>query len=138
MLKKITLPAIAIAACMFAAGCNNAASGEAPAEEPAAEDAAVESTTLINMFTVPEDKLEETITMWEQARDYLQGQPGYISTALHQSLQPDATYRLVNVAQWESAEAFMAANAKMRAEANLPEIENVVPNPALYEVIRRD
>ena len=73
-----------------------------------------------------------------QARDYLQGQPGYVSTALHQSLQPDAKYRLINVAQWESAEAFMAANEKMRAEADLPAIEGVVPGPALYEVIRRD
>ncbi len=93
---------------------------------------------LINPFIVPPEKLDETITMWEEARDYLQTQPGYISTALHQSLTPDATFRLINVAEWESAEAFKAATAKMNAEANLPKIEGVVPSPDLYSVIRRD
>ncbi len=93
---------------------------------------------LINPFIVPEEKLNETIIMWEQARDYLQTQPGYISTALHQSLGPDATFRLINVAEWESAEAFQTASKKMAAEANLPKIEGVVPNPALFTVIRRD
>ena len=93
---------------------------------------------LINPFIVPEDKLNETIIMWEQARDYLQTQPGYISTALHQSLGPDATFRLINVAKWESAEAFQTASKKMTAEASLPKIEGVVPSPSLFTVIRRD
>ena len=92
---------------------------------------------LINPFVVPADKLDETITMWELARDYLQTQPGYISTALHQSLAPDATYRLINVAEWESADAFKAATAKMNAEADLPKVEGVVAGPDLYSVIRR-
>ena len=93
---------------------------------------------LINPFVVPADKLDETITMWEQARDYLQTQPGYISTALHQSLAPDATFRLINVAKWESAEAFQTASKKMAAEADLPRIEGVVADPSLFSVIRRD
>ena len=100
------------------------------------EDAAI---VLINPFVVPADKLDETITMWEQARDYLQTQPGYISTALHQSLAPDATFRLINVAKWESAEAFQTAKAeKMAAEADLPRIEGVIADPSLFTVIRRD
>ncbi|MCG9695238.1 antibiotic biosynthesis monooxygenase [Vibrio sp. Isolate22] len=97
-----------------------------------------ENVTLINSFTVPEEKLPETISMWEQARDFLQKEPGYISTALHQSLSPDAQYLLVNVAQWESVETYKKATSKMRAEANLPRIEGVKPNPFLYKVIRRD
>lgn len=99
------------------------------------EDAAI---VLINPFVVPADKLDETITMWEQARDYLQTQPGYISTALHQSLAPDATFRLINVAKWESAEAFQTASKKMAAEADLPRIEGVIADPSLFTVIRRD
>lgn len=96
------------------------------------------ATVLINPFVVPENKLDETIIMWEQARDYLQTQPGYISTELHQSLGPDATFRLINVAKWESPEAFMTASKKMAAEADLPKIEGVVANPSLFTVIRRD
>lgn len=97
-----------------------------------------ENVTLINSFIVPADKLPETISMWEQARDFLQKEPGYISTALHQSLSPDAQYLLINVAQWESVETYKKATSKMRAEANLPRIEGVKPNPFLYKVIRRD
>ena len=91
--------------------------------------------TLINPFIVPADKLDETITMWKQARDFLQTQPGYISTALHQSLSPDAQYRLINIAKWESPEAFKAATQKMQTEANLPRIEGVKGGPELYTVI---
>lgn len=95
-----------------------------------------EGITLINPFIVPAGKLSETILMWEQARDFLQQQPGYISTALHQSVTPEAQYRLINVARWRSAEAYKTATRKMREEANLPAIEGVRPAPQLYTVIR--
>ncbi len=94
--------------------------------------------TLINPFEVPADKLDATILMWEQARDFLQQQPGYISTALHQSLASDAQFRLINIAKWDSAEAFKAATQKMRTEANLTRVEGAKGGPALYKVIRRD
>lgn len=93
---------------------------------------------LINPFEVSTEQLDETILMWEQARDFLQTQPGYISTELHQSLAPDARFRLINVAKWESAESFQAATKKMQAEANLPRIEGVIASPSLFTVIRRD
>lgn len=102
------------------------------------DEANAAPVVLINPFVVPADKLAETIAMWEQARDFLQQEPGYISTALHQSLASDAQYRLINVAQWESAEAYMAATKKMRAEADLPQIEGVRSSPGLYTVVRRD
>ena len=94
--------------------------------------------TLINAFEVPADKLEDTIAFWEKARDFLQTQPGYISTALHQSIDEQSRFRLINVAKWESAEAFMAASKNMRAQASLPKIDGLVANPALYFVIRSD
>lgn len=94
--------------------------------------------TLINPFEVPADKLEETIAYWELARDFLQQQPGYISTSLHQSIADDARFRLINLAHWESAEAFMKAAKKMQAEAGLPRIDGLIPNPGLYTVIRED
>lgn len=95
------------------------------------------SIVLINPFTVPSDKLEQAVALWEQGRDFLQQQPGYVSTALHQSLKEDAQYRLVNIARWESMEAFNAANAKMRSAGVLSPVEGVSNSPALYTVIRR-
>lgn len=91
---------------------------------------------LINPFTVPADALDETIAMWEQARDFLKTQPGYISTSLHQSLDPDARYQLINVAEWKNADDFLRAVTLMREQTNLPQIEGVTGDPTLYRVIR--
>ena len=134
MLRRNIIASAALMVSMAISACT-AQSNQSEVKNHMSENDAI---VLINPFVVPEDKLDETIIMWEQARDYLQTQPGYISTALHQSLGPDATFRLINVAKWESADAFKTASKKMAAEANLPKIEDVVPNPALFTVIRRD
>ena len=95
-----------------------------------------EPVVLINMFTVPPNKLDDAIVLWEAGRDFLKHQPGYISTNLHQSLSSDAKYLLINVAKWESVETYQAANKKMHDNSILPRVEGVIPQPALYKVIR--
>jgi len=94
------------------------------------------AVVLVNPFVVPDGRLEETVTYWERARAFLAEQPGYVSTRLHQSLRPDATYRLVNVAVWESPEAFQSAMRAMQAEVGPPTIAALETDPALYTVIR--
>ncbi|MEM7169839.1 MAG: antibiotic biosynthesis monooxygenase family protein [Pseudomonadota bacterium] len=94
------------------------------------------SVVLINPFTVPVGKVDEAIKAWEAGRDFLSQQPGYISTKLHQSLTVDAQYQLINVAEWESPEAFRAATSAMRENGKFPPVEGVVVGPALYHVIR--
>lgn len=106
------------------------------ADERKSTMAADGSVILINPFTVPEGKLDEAIAMWEAGRDILKKQPGYISTKLHRSLSPDAQFPLINVAEWESVEAFKAATAKMWASKDFPRVDGVVPAPGLYKVIR--
>lgn len=98
-----------------------------------------EPVTLINVFEIEEGKLDAALAMWTASRDLLQQQPGYISTALHQALMPDARFQLINIAQWESAEAFQNAMQTLRAERGERNmIEGVKGNPALYHVIKRD
>lgn len=94
--------------------------------------------TLINVFEVPEGALDEAIAMWTKSRDFLQTQPGYVSTALHQSIAPDAKFALINIAIWESAEAFEAATAAMRANGAAPQIDGLSFTPGLYTVVARD
>lgn len=106
------------------------------ADEGTKKMASENPVILINPFTVPREKLDEAIASWEAGRDFLKQQPGYISTKLHQALSPDAQYLLINVAEWETPEAFKAAIAAMRASSAFPPIEGVVPAPALYKVIR--
>ena len=70
----------------------------------------------------------------------LKHEPGYVSTNLHQSLQPDATYQLVNVAEWESAKAFKSASQKMKdyfRSEKINMVEGLKNDPALYRVIRK-
>ena len=65
--------------------------------------------TLINVFEVPEGRDEEFLAGWEEARRFMERQPGYVSTAIHRSLDPAARFRYINIAVWESPEHFLAA-----------------------------
>jgi heme-degrading monooxygenase HmoA len=98
--------------------------------------ARAQPVTLINVFEVPAVALEETLRYWEAARDILVRQPGYVSTRLHQSLAPDARFSLVNVAVWESPQAFAAANQAMQREMRLTLPAGVRFTPSLYRVVR--
>jgi heme-degrading monooxygenase HmoA len=90
---------------------------------------------LINLFEVPAGADEGFIAGWERARDFLQAQDGYRSTALHRSLGGDAEFRFVNVAEWTSPAAFRAATAQPDFPGrDMP----VAAHPALYQVVRED
>lgn len=90
--------------------------------------------TLINPFEVPVDKEDQFLERWNAAADYLRQQEGFVSTRLHRSLDPGATFRFVNVALWESAEHFRQAISTPEAQ----ELTKDMPfssYPALYQVI---
>lgn len=102
--------------------------------------ASAENVILINPFTVPTEKLEESVSFWEKAREFLQKEPGYVSTILHQSIHTDATYQLINVAEWESVETYQSATKKMREyfrSEQVKMVEGLQYDPALYRVIRK-
>ena len=99
---------------------------------------AAAEVVLINPFTVPEGREAEALEAWHAARDFLSRKPGYVSTRLHRALDPKAEFALINVAVWESPEAFVAAIRAMRAAGVFPDIPGVVPHPALYRVVAED
>jgi len=129
-MRKGTLSVFtALVAVLFATSDIKAKEGETMTSEKT-------SVILINPFTVPVGKVDEAIKAWEAGRDFLSQQPGYISTKLHQSLTTEAQYQLINVAEWESPEAFRAATTAMRENAKFPPVEGVKAAPALYHVVR--
>jgi heme oxygenase (mycobilin-producing) len=94
-----------------------------------------EPVVLINAFEVPEEDDEAFLSGWERQRAFLSRREGYLSTRLHRSLSSDADFRFVNVALWESEQAFRDATAQ-------PEFTSA-PAPfrfyaSLYEVVRKD
>lgn len=90
---------------------------------------------LINAFEVPDGQDEAFLEAWERARAFLATQQGYLSTRLHRSLSPAADFRFVNVAVWQSAQAFQAATSQ-------PEFTNATIafpfHASLYQVVHED
>ena len=92
---------------------------------------------LINPFEVPEGKEAEALAYWDSVAEYMRRQPGFISTRLHKALEQKARFHFVNLAKWESAEAFAAATATEEfAKLVAPHLEEFPHFPALYEVVR--
>ena len=95
-----------------------------------------EPVVLINAFEVPADQAEHFIAAWEETREFLRSQPGYIETALHQALTPDADFLLVNIARWETPEAFGAAIGSAGMRAASTGLAGYKPHPSLYRIVR--
>ena len=87
---------------------------------------------LINPFSVPRGKEDEFLAMWREIAERVKDAPGFIDTRMHRSLDPDAEFRFVNVARWESAEAWRAAFAGFKQRDIGAPVE---AHPALYEIV---
>jgi heme-degrading monooxygenase HmoA len=95
------------------------------------------TVTLINPFEIPKGKEEKALLMWEKAADFMRIQPGFISTSLHQSIDPNARFSLINIAKWESAEHFQAViNSSEFKALTVGSMEAFPHYPGLYQVVR--
>ena len=131
--KKTIITAVTAAVLLCVAGCT------AKAEQWRAQREAMHnSVVLINTFEVPQGKEAETLAAWQKSRDFLKTQPGYISTRLHQNIDPNGKYHFVNVARWRSAEEFKAATAKMHQALPDNKPEGITASPGLFKVIESD
>jgi heme oxygenase (mycobilin-producing) len=95
-----------------------------------------EPLTLINAFEVPAGEADKFIAAWEKARDYLATQPGYIDTALHQAVGPEAEFQFVNIARWRSAEDFAAAIGGTAFRESAAGLAGYRPHLGLYRTVR--
>lgn len=100
------------------------------------------SITLINVFTVPAAEADRFLRLWKHTAGIMAAQPGFVRARMHRTMSDagDADPRFVNVAEWESQEAFANATANpdfrasSQAMADDPEL-HVVARPAVYEVV---
>jgi len=94
--------------------------------------------TLVNCFEVPAGREEEFFSLWKQVNDHMKQRRGYVGHKLHRSVDPAARFRFVNVAQWESLEAFQAAHDEgFRALVSQPAWQPFRSSPGLYEVVHQ-
>lgn len=66
--------------------------------------------TFINCFEVPAGRDEDFLVLWGEVNAYMAAQPGYVDHRLHRAVSQQARYRFVNVAHWDSADAWRAAH----------------------------
>lgn len=100
------------------------------------------SVTFINIFEIAPQDVDAFAEKWEQRAAIMSEKPGFIDTRLHRAQSPDGRFQLVNVAHWESQEAWEAAGAdpKFATRANAARDSKETPvtaNPGLYDVVVR-
>jgi heme-degrading monooxygenase HmoA len=98
--------------------------------------AMTDPVVLINAFEVPDGEADQFIAAWEKSRDFMAAQPGYVDTALHQAVAPGAGFQFVNVARWQTAEAFRAASQRPGFRESAAGLAGYRPHPGLYRVVR--
>lgn len=98
-----------------------------------------EPLVLINLFSMPPDKVDRFVADWQSTTAQSGAVKGFRGTRLHRSIDPDAEYPLVNVARWDSVEDWQAAIEQLFSSRRSDhEDENgpwVSANPNLYTVV---
>jgi len=95
------------------------------------------SLTLVNLFTVPAGEEDAFEARFKAVCEKLGGMPGFEGTELHRNAGVgDQSYAFVNIAKWESAEAWREALPKIMAQGGLFS-GGVVPKAALYDSVFR-
>jgi heme oxygenase (mycobilin-producing) len=96
--------------------------------------------TFINVFGVPVEQIDTLIAHWRERAKIMSTAPGFRDARLHRALSSPTRFQIVNVAHWESQQAWEAATANpefqdgLRALAEDAEVQ-ISANPALYQVV---
>ena len=90
--------------------------------------------TLINTFTVQPEEFDRLMETWAADAALMKRQPGFISTQLHRGIGGSSV--LVNVAVWESVDAFRRAFANPEFQAKLGDYPpSTVGSPHLFQKV---
>ncbi len=88
----------------------------------------------VNCFTIPAGREEEFLELWKVVNLHMAAKPGYVDHQLHRSLDPNAPFRFVNFAHWDSVDSWRAAHDDdFRALVTAPQWHDFTSVPGLYE-----
>lgn len=98
---------------------------------------AADPVTLINFFEVPAEHVTTFIALWRERAGIMIRQPGFRDSRLYRAVSADTRSQLVNVAHWDSQEAWQEATTNPEFQAALRELGEhsgfrFTANPALY------
>ncbi|RDI46748.1 antibiotic biosynthesis monooxygenase [Nocardia mexicana] len=91
--------------------------------------------TFINAFELPAERIDEFLPHWRGRAELMSEVPGFRDNRLHRAVDRDTHFQLVNIAHWDSAEAWRAAGDDPRFRQRLTASPDfAVPNPALFRI----
>jgi heme-degrading monooxygenase HmoA len=76
--------------------------------EPATTD---DPVTFVNIFEIPPGEVEQFISGRRDRAQLMSHAPGFRRAQLLRATSPDTHFQLINIAHWDSAEAWTAATA---------------------------
>ena len=92
--------------------------------------------TFVNVIELPADEVDAFVEQWRERAKLMRDAPGFRDSRLHRARMAGARFQLVNVAHWDSAEAWEAATASPAFRVAMRDVPGgVTPNPALYDVV---
>jgi heme oxygenase (mycobilin-producing) len=94
--------------------------------------------TLINIFEIGSDDVDAFVQEWRERAEFLGRQPGFRTLRLHRALSADTRFQLVNVAEWDTADALQAATAQDFFQQSVQQSMQhfaVAAHPATYRVV---
>jgi heme-degrading monooxygenase HmoA len=91
---------------------------------------------LINPIEVQAGEEEQFLSLWQASAEHMRHAPGFRSLRLHKSIDAQAKFRFVNVAEWESAQQWQeAVRTRPAWITELLREKGFTTYPALYQVI---
>jgi heme oxygenase (mycobilin-producing) len=97
------------------------------------------AVTFINVIDLPAEQVDTFLEGWRERADFMRHQPGFREYVLYRAVLPNSRFQLINIARWDSREAFESAIAdptfrdQIQALNDNPDV-HVTPNPGLYQV----
>ena len=89
---------------------------------------------LANTFQVEPEDVDALLEAWAADAAYLRTKPGFISTQLHRGVAGSSTF--LNVAVWESVEAFRAAFGDPKFQETFARYpDSTVASPHLFQKV---
>ncbi len=100
-----------------------------------------EPVTFINVFEIARAEVEAFKAAWRELAGIMASAPGFRHAQLHEAVSDETRFQLVNVAHWDSEQAWRdaAGNPEMQAAARRvgadPMVQRVVQNTGLYRSV---
>ncbi|MEV6336340.1 antibiotic biosynthesis monooxygenase [Nocardia vinacea] len=92
--------------------------------------------TFVNAFELPTERIEEFLPHWLDRAELMSKAPGFRDNRLHRAVDPDTRFQLVNIAHWDSPEAWRTAGNDPRFQQRLSASPDfAIANPALFRVV---